>query len=471
MTAELAAAATELDTAIDGMAAVLNGVAGDDPAGLADGQLVVTLYRLQAKLGAVVARAAAAFDRSEAWRDDGARNAVSWLAVTARLPKSQLKRDVRLGRAVTERLPACGDAWAAGDIAEAHVATLCSLAGGRAEAQLSADEAMLVEQAETLPFGEFRQAAAYWEQLADPDGCDATEEQRRCRRDVALVESMDGMWLGQMTLDPVSGCIVAGELTRLEQQLFDTDWAAARERLGRDPMAGDLERTARQRRADALVEMATRSRSTPPGSRRPRPLFTVLVDWPTAAGRVCELASGQVVAPGALVRWLTEADFERVVFGPDSRIEVGRTARLFTGASRRAIEVRDRICAHPFCDEPVGRCQGDHIEPYEHGGPTVIDNGRLLCPFHNRLRSKGRRPGRAPSHRAASGPAPPTDPVPPTGWAPPGVFSTGPSQAEAGPASDGPGSDGPGSDGPGFDGPGSDGPGTDGIAEGASPSG
>jgi 5-methylcytosine-specific restriction endonuclease McrA len=67
---------------------------------------------------------------------------------------------------------------------------------------------------------------------------------------------------------------------------------------------------------------------------------------------------------------------------------VGTTTRLFTGATRRAIEVRDRECTHPYCDQRLEDCEVDHIVPYAAGGPTTQENGRLLCPFHNRLRSQ-----------------------------------------------------------------------------------
>ena len=83
-------------------------------------------------------------------------------------------------------------------------------------------------------------------------------------------------------------------------------------------------------------------------------------------------------------------------------------ARLFTGGTRRAIELRDRICTHPYCYEPAENCQADHIEPYAVGGPTTQENGRLLCGFHNRLRNqreqRERRTGatRAPTTPAAS---------------------------------------------------------------------
>jgi hypothetical protein len=150
----------------------------------------------------------------------------------------------------------------------------------------------------------------------------------------------------------------------------------------------DLPRTPAQRRADALVEMATRSNTAPVNGRRPTPLFTVLVDYETLAGRICELASRTVVTPGSLLPWLDEAYVERIVFDGKGRlIDVGVQQRLFRGGKRRGIQVRDRICAHPLCEEPVERCEIDHIEPYAQGGETSVDNGRLLCPFHNRLRN------------------------------------------------------------------------------------
>ena len=189
-----------------------------------------------------------------------------------------------------------------------------------------------------------------------------------------------------MTLDPVGGAIVAGELRRLETELFEADRHEAEPRLGRDPSPGDLARRAGPRGADALVEMAARSRSTPADARRPAPLFSVFVGYETRHGRICELAEGLALAPGSLVPWLESADIERAVFTPAGRVEVSATARLFTGATRRAIALRDRRCAHPYCDEPVDRCQVDHVVPVAEGGPTTQDNGRLLCAFHNRLR-------------------------------------------------------------------------------------
>ena len=185
--------------------------------------------------------------------------------------------------------------------------------------------------------------------------------------------------------------MVARAVRRIEDELFDSDWAEARARVGEGVSASDLARTPAQRRADAVVEMARRSGAVPPGARLPEPLFTVLVGYETFAGRICELAEGTVVAPGSVVRWLDEAWVERVVFdGPSRVIDVGARRRIFTGATRRAVEVRDQECFHPLCDVAAERCEVDHVEPYSQGGPTIASNGRAACDFHNRQRHRRR---------------------------------------------------------------------------------
>ena len=151
----------------------------------------------------------------------------------------------------------------------------------------------------------------------------------------------------------------------------------------------DLGRSPAQRRADALVEMARRAGTARADGRRPEPLFTVLVGYETFAGRICELSNGTVVSPGSLLPWLDEAWVERVVFsGPSRVMDVGVTRRLFHGATRRAVEVRDRECFHLFCDLPADQCQIDHIQPWSAGGPKVVANGRAACGFHNRGRNR-----------------------------------------------------------------------------------
>ncbi len=150
---------------------------------------------------------------------------------------------MRLGRTL-RHLPAVAEAWREGAIGEDAAQAIAWARRHRTEASMARDEAMLVSQAKELGFEDFSRVLAYWKQLADPDGAEASDEERKASRDVFLTSSFDGMWLGQMTLDPINGAIVSSELNRLEHDLFEADCAEAKERLGRpgriDELARDL---------------------------------------------------------------------------------------------------------------------------------------------------------------------------------------------------------------------------------------
>jgi hypothetical protein len=311
-----------------------------------------------------------------------------WLMAQAQIPKPVAKATFARARGL-RHLPFTEAAWLAGDISVSHVRALLDARRPSTEDQMAKDEEMLVGQAKELQFRHFAKAVAYWEQLADDDASDERARYQREDRYVHLSQGFRGGWVLDGEMDDIGGGVVAGEVSRLEAELFKADWAEAKLRLDRDPDAWELARTPRQRRADALVDMAIRSASTAPDAQRPEPLFTVVVDRETFCGRICELANGTVVAPGSLVPWLSRAWVERVLFNAKSRkIDVSVAQRLFKGATRRAIEVRDGECYHPSCDVAGPDCQADHIIPYAAGGPTTQENGRLACGFHNRERHK-----------------------------------------------------------------------------------
>ena len=134
--------------------------------------------------------------------------------------------------------------------------------------------------------------------------------------------------------------------------------------------------------------MARRAGGLPAGARLPEPLFSVLVDYETFAGPICQLTNGAVVTPGSLVPYVDRAWVERVVFdGPGRVKDIGTRRRLFDGATRRAVQISGVECYHPYCDVPAEQCEVDHIEPWAAGGLTIQANGRPACSFHNRQRT------------------------------------------------------------------------------------
>jgi hypothetical protein len=378
----------ELENFADALEALIESGADN----YSDGASIEELHQIQSRLDSFVTEATAAFEVGEEWAADGAKTAASWISTRCRVSRPAAKRRVRLGRTL-RHLPEVAQAWRDGTIGADQAQAIASARRHRTEASMARDEAMLVAQAKELGFEDFTRVLDYWKQMADPDGAEASDEERKASRNVFLESSFSGTWLGQMTLDPISGSIVAGELNRLEHDLFEADCTEAKERLGHTARLDELARTSGQRRADALVEMATRSRTAPAEGIRPAPLFSVFVGYETLQGRICELENGTVLPPSALTPWMDSAYFERAIFRLGNRVDVSVRARLFTGGTRRAIELRDRICTHPYCYEPAENCQADHIETYASGGLTTQDNGRLLCGFHNRLRNQKEHAG------------------------------------------------------------------------------
>jgi hypothetical protein len=370
---------SELIEAVDGLCAA-------DPATLSDGDAVVALHAQLHRLQAVVTRATAAFDAERTWEADGARSAAAWVSTRCGEPVIEGRQRVRLGRDLRS-MPAVEGAWLAGEVGEAQVEALAAERRRVGAERFDPDEAQLVGYTKELGYREFRRALADWSQLADPDGAEERASDQREDRRLHLSQSFEGVWFLDGVLDPIGGEVVARALRRIEDELFAADWAEAKARVGEGVRPSDLARTHARRRADALVEMARRAGAVPAGARLPEPLFTVLVGYETFAGRVCKLASGGVLTPGSLLPWLEEAWVERVVFeGPDRVKNVGHRRRLFSGATRRAVEVRDRECYSEFCDVEAADCEIDHVVPFAAGGLTVDANGRPACAYHNRHR-------------------------------------------------------------------------------------
>ena len=63
---------------------------------------------------------------------------------------------------------------------------------------------------------------------------------------------------------------------------------------------------------------------------------------------------------------------------------VGRDYRVVPPRLRRALEHRDGHCAFPDCRVNVRRCRAHHVQHWEHGGNTDLDNCVLLCEKHHR---------------------------------------------------------------------------------------
>lgn len=360
-------------TELDELAEAINAVSDIDVDSLDDDtlhHLTVSLARQRDRLAVAHARVLARWDKRRIWQRDGSRSAAVHLARETKQFARTARAELRRARRLTI-MPATATAGLAGKVSLDQVDLLTKANTSWRRGLMARHEAGLVRSCTRLGAAETQRMLAYWNQRADTQlGRDTAP--RDISNQLHVSDTLDGNVVINGQLDPLSGAAFANELRRLTEQIRLADTAAG------------IDRTPAQRRAAALVAMATRSASASPDARRPRPLFSVQLG-DDSFRQLCELASGTVVSPTELVRWAGEADLETVLFdGPSTVLSVSHR-RSFTGALRRAIEVRDRHCQHPSgCDAPAEECDVDHIVPYAHGGVTDQFNGRLQCPTHNR---------------------------------------------------------------------------------------
>lgn len=244
----------------------------------------VAVVRTAAVLDAAVIGLVGAADDRRVHKADRHRSLSAWLGYDAGRPVGWCRQQLRRARALVT-MPVADHAQRSGAICSAHVDRLADAQAANPTAFTAAED-LLVHLARTQRFDDFANDIATWIAMADPDGSEARARDRYQARRAHLSTTFDGTGTLDAVFDPVGYATFSAALDRIEQDLWATDWAAARDRYGHLATADDLPRTPTQRRHDALVEMARRATAAPPGARRPRPLVTVLVDYPTLLGRL-----------------------------------------------------------------------------------------------------------------------------------------------------------------------------------------
>lgn len=332
-------------------------------------RLVVGLRRERSRSMVADAHVIHRWEASGVWRAGRALNAGVALGNSThgchRVAGAELGRARKL-----ENMPHTRQAVLDGRLSFEHVELFCRAATAERFALFVRDELLLVEQCARLRlFDDARRVVRYWADHADDElgralaGPEPSTLYMSRLADSGLVR-LDG------SLAAIDGEIVGNELDRLVRELRLEDRAKG------------VERTPTQRRAAALVRMATRSAGAQGVS--PRPLFQVIVGDHTAR-RLCELASGVVVTPAELAPHIDAAVMETFLFDGPSTVVAVSARRTFVGQLRRAIQVRDRRCQHASgCPVPAAAADIDHIVPAAHGGHTSQFNGRALCSTQNR---------------------------------------------------------------------------------------
>ncbi len=303
------------------------------------------------------------------------------------------RRSGREAGAVARRAGACDllpdvhTALSNGDLSAGHVDAIARTAAalddtGRSE--LAALQPALVAKAANSSVEAFSREMARLERiLSGDDGLSKQQRNRRHRNVRRWVDRTTGMCHTHLQLDAETDAKVAAAL--------DAAVAASKARH-QDP---DL--TFDQLQADTLVELITRPDNAASSTdSRPVPEIIVLIDLATLRHGlhdhgVAETADGNPLPADTIRRMCCNADIIPVTLDTDGvAVDIGRQRRVATRHQRRALRAMHASCAYPGCTVRFDNCQIHHVKPWEHGGPTNLDNLLPLCSTHHHLVHEGR---------------------------------------------------------------------------------
>ncbi len=328
------------------------------------------------------------------------------------LPSRKAKRQAKTAKGLLA-LPDVLDAAKDGFITMDH-AELIAASHERAPLR-DGDGYELVKLALTQSFDQFRRSLATMEnQRMAADGMTRTERQH-ARRTASVFDGDNDMVILHAELDAIAGQRVKTALSAMNTRLLHHDSTVGQER------------SFEQRNADALVSLITQQPGRPaesgggPGGGAkcgPTPQKTTLVvtaEWDPVYGVLqdAELIDGTPIDIEELRRLACDADIIPTIFGTDGQpLYLGRTQRAPNQAQRLALYARDQHCVD--CGLAAQACDIHHVVPWEHGGPTNIDNLVLLCPTcHRKTHRHDQHHGPPKSHRRKIPPRTPTpDPSP-----------------------------------------------------------
>ena len=303
---------------------------------------------------------------------------------------SREAREVVSRGLVTEVAPEMGAVLASGDTTAAHVDALgrgLKIAGAEREAFM-AHLPELVEASTTMTASEFSQLVTETaKSVVTDDGLSTFERQKR-ETFFKMRNEADGCLSVSGKFDPISASILKSKIGRLVENMFHS----GDKEVPVEVMPWIEPNDHRQAQAlIALVNGASESASDIPV----RAEIVVHVDLETLqhglhAGGTCRTALGADLPVETVRRLACEAEILPVVLdGRSVPIDVGRSKRLATIHQRRALEAIYPTCAIPDCEVIFDHCNVHHIEYWENGGATDLNNMVPLCSRHHHAAHEG----------------------------------------------------------------------------------
>jgi Domain of unknown function (DUF222)/HNH endonuclease len=307
----------------------------------------------------------------------GSITAASWIARTCGMSISSAAARVCVGEQL-ESLPKVAAALSSGEISFQSASVLCHLHDRLGENREGFDEEEMVGYAREFSVFELRKLCRFAWHVANPDGFFNEAEADFTRRYFHINQMPDGMFAVDGVLDPVSGAA----------------WKTAVDVLAK-PHGAEDERTAKQRRADAVGELAMHAmdQGTLPRRHSVKPHINLTMTLEGLKGelgvRPADLDLALPISIRTAERIACDCTMSRVLLADSMVIDVGKATRTVSAPKMRALRVRDKGCRFHGCDRQVNWSNPHHIIYRSRGGSDKLENLVLLCFFHHRLVHEG----------------------------------------------------------------------------------
>jgi hypothetical protein len=324
--------------------------------------VVADLDALHARASAVqrdLLRGVAQVDRSEAWRDSGARDMAHWLAMRYGISEWKARRWIAAAHAL-EQLPRICTAFASGSIGIDKVVELTRFATAETEARLLR-WATRVSGAAIRHAGDL-EARRKIEQ--------AQEAEANRFLEYWYTEDRFGL---RAELPAAQGAVIAKALERDAETI--------------PLMPGEDEGPypAETRRADALVALCSARIAADPDPERATVVIHAQLEGLISGAGGCEIEDGPVIHPETTRRLLCNARVQTVIEDDLGEVvRLGRIRREPPAWMLRQLKHRDRGCRFPGCGNRRF-AQAHHLTWWSRGGRTELDNLALICSFHHKL--------------------------------------------------------------------------------------
>ena len=303
--------------------------------------------------------------------------AASWIARTCGMSITLAADRLCVGEQL-ESLPKVAGALGSGEISYQATSVLCHLREQLGEKAKLFDENEMLEYARAWSVFHLRKLCNAARHQADPDGFFNDAEENFNRRRLHISPMNDGLYLVDGVLDPISGAAFKTAIDVLAK-----------------PKGQEDERTAKQRRADAVGELAVHAMEygTLPLRHSVKPHISVTMTLEGLKGELgvppADLDLSLPISTRTAERLACDCTMSRVLLADSMVIDVGRATRTVSAPTIRALRVRDKGCRFPGCDRQVNWSNPHHIIYRSRGGSDKLTNLVLLCFFHHRLVHEG----------------------------------------------------------------------------------